>query len=199
MKALRIVQFSLWALAGFAAVMVVFQYTIASRSIPAPLPIGGPIELMNQHGNRFTQADLEGKPYGVFFGFTHCPEVCPTTLMEVSSLMAQLGDEADKFVPLFVTVDPERDTVDALARYMTSFDPRIVALTGSTDEIASLAKSYRAYFRKVPTGGQGYTMDHTATFYLMDLRGQFSGTLDLHEPAETKLAKLKRLIGAVKG
>ena len=129
----------------------------------------------------------------MFFGFTHFSDVCPTTLFGLTQLMATLGPDADRFKILFVSVDPERDTVEQLRLYMTSFDPRITALTGMPEATAQMLKNYRAYARKVPTEG-GYTMDHTALVFLMGSDGRFVSTLDLHEPQEIQLGKLRRLV-----
>lgn len=200
MSKLRIIQFSLWTAVAFAIIALSAYLLVASSqrrapfSAGTPVNIGGAFSLTSHKGNRLSQATLQGKPFAVFFGFTYCPDVCPTTLFELSNLMKKLGPDADRLVPLFITVDPERDTVEALAQYMTSFDPRIIGLTGSPAEIASTLKAYRAYSRKVQTGSDSYTMDHTAIVYLMDQQGRFAGTLDLHEPEEAKLGKLRRLI-----
>lgn len=165
----------------------------ASTGIAA---IGDPFELTSHTSETFDNARLAGKPYLVFFGFTHCPDICPTTLFELTDLMAQLGPAADRLTPLFITVDPERDTQDLLASYMTAFDDRIVALRGSQAQTEAAVKAFAAYYRKVPLEGGGYTMDHTAGVILMDAEGQFAGTLDMHEPRENVLAKLRRLVGA---
>lgn len=158
--------------------------------------IGGPFELTSHKGETFGNARLAGKPYLVFFGFTHCPDICPTTLFELTDLMNELGPAADRLTPLFITVDPERDTQDLLATYMTAFDERIVALRGDQAQTDAAVKAFAAYYRKVPLDGGGYTMDHTAGTILMDAEGQFAGTLDMHEPRETVLSKLRRLVGA---
>jgi protein SCO1/2 len=138
-------------------------------------------------------ASLAGKPYLVFFGFTHCPDICPTTLFELTDLLQKLGPDADRVTPLFITVDPERDTQQALAAYMTAFDPRILALRGDKAATDVAVKAFAGYYRKVPTDG-GYTMDHTAGVILIDAAGEFAGKLDMHEPRGTTLAKLKRLV-----
>ncbi|MBN9077916.1 MAG: SCO family protein [Rhizobiales bacterium] len=158
--------------------------------------IGGPFELTSHKGETVDNARLAGKPYLVFFGFTHCPDICPTTLFELTDLMAKLGPAADRLTPLFITVDPERDTPEVLAEYMTAFDERILALRGSLAETDATVKAFAAYYRKAPTDGGGYTMDHTAGVILMEAEGRFAGTLDMHEPREAVLAKLKRLAGA---
>lgn len=161
--------------------------------------IGGPFVLTTQSGARLTEADLRGKPFTVFFGFTHCPEVCPTTLWEMSAALKALGPDADRLKVLFVTVDPARDTPGSLAGYLQAFDPRIVGLTGTEAEIDAMAKAYRAYWRKVPTEGGDYTMDHTASVFLMDAKGEFAGTIAYEEQAPVRLEKLRRLIATTPG
>ncbi len=157
------------------------------------VPIGGPFRLTSHEGRPFTDSDLTGKPFVVFFGFTHCPEVCPTTLYDLTQDLEALGPDAERLRVVFITVDPEQDTPELLKTYLSSFDPRIVGLTGTPEEIAAAAKAYRIYYRKVPTDG-GYTMDHSATVFLMDSKGDFYGTSNFQEPAETRRAKLKQLI-----
>lgn len=156
--------------------------------------IGAPFELVSHKGEAFSDQDLAGKPYTVFFGFTHCPEVCPTTLWEMSAALEQLGGDADDLRVLFVTVDPERDTPEVLSAYLQSFDDRIIGLTGSPENVTAMATAYRAYWRKVPTDDGDYTMDHTASVYLMDGKGDFFGTVAYEEPDEARMGKLRRLI-----
>ncbi|MBB3021143.1 protein SCO1/2 [Microvirga lupini] len=157
------------------------------------VPIGGPFKLTSHEGKPFTEADLKGKPFVVFFGFTHCPEVCPTTLYDLTQDMAALGKDGENLQAAFITVDPERDTPELMKTYLSSFDPRIVGLTGTEEEIAAAARTYKIYYRKVPTDG-GYTMDHSATLFLMDSKGEFYGTSNFQEPEETRRSKLRQLI-----
>ncbi len=187
-------------LAGIALVMLLAVgafYLLPSSGVSTVagiVPIGGPFTLTTQTGAKLSDADLKGKPFAVFFGFTHCPEVCPTTLWETTEALKALGSDADKLKVLFISVDPTRDTPEFLARYLQSFDPRIVGLTGSEAEIAAVGKEYRAYWRKVPTEDGDYTMDHTASIFLMDRDGQFTGTISYGESMEIRLQKLRRLI-----
>ena len=132
----------------------------------------------------------------MFFGYTFCPDICPTTLYDMTTLMEALGPDADKLKVYFVTVDPERDTQEAMAEYMSAFDPRFTGLTGSREEIDRILSAYRVYSRKVPRDEGPYLMDHTASVYLLDGEGKLTGTLDYQEATETALAKLKRLIGS---
>jgi len=165
--------------------------TVTSSGVAA---IGGPFELVTHKGKTFSNADVAGRPYLVFFGFTHCPDICPTTLGELSVLMDELGPDADKFTPILITVDPERDTQQVLAEYMSSFDSRIIALTGTKAQTDAAVKAFKAYYAKVPLDGGNYTMDHTAGVFLMKANGEFSGMLDMHEAQEVRLQKLRNLI-----
>ena len=149
--------------------------------------------LQTVDGKPFQSADLAGRPYLVFFGFTHCPDVCPTALFELSALLKDIGPAADRITPLFVSIDPERDTADLLKLYMTSFDPRIVALRGDAAQTKSAADAFSAFYRKVPTASDNYTMEHTAGLFLIRADGRLQGMLDMHEPRENQLQKLKLL------
>jgi protein SCO1 len=144
--------------------------------------VGGPFSLTDQTGAKVTEKALAGKPSLVFFGFTHCPDVCPTTLYALTQLYTELGQDADKLGSFFITVDPERDTPEQLKLYLASFDPHIVGLTGSSEAIETVLKGYRVYAKKVPTSNGDYTMDHTALVYLMDKKGQFVGAFNLQRP-----------------
>lgn len=206
MSILRAVRRIAWALAAIALVGMSalalgwFQVErlgigrdqpgIATTGMPA---IGGPFSLVSQRGERVTRDTFEGKPTAYFFGFTHCPEVCPTTLFEMSRHLKELGSDADRLNVVFVTVDPERDTPELLKTYLESFDPRIVALTGTPEELAVAAKAFRITYRKVPVEG-GYTMDHTASVIVTDAKGDLVTLIDYHEDASTALAKLKRAV-----
>ncbi len=158
------------------------------------VPIGGAFRLTGQEGKPFSDENLKGKPFVVFFGFTHCPEVCPTTLYDLTQDFAALGKDADNLQAVFITVDPARDTPELMKTYLSSFDPRIVGLTGTEEEIAAAAKAYKIYYRKVPTEGSDYTMDHSATLFLMDSKGEFYGTSNFQEPEETRRSKLRQLV-----
>lgn len=158
-----------------------------------PSSIGAPFRLVDQDGRTVTDADFKGHPFLVFFGFTHCPDVCPTTLFEISEILRNLGPDAGKVNALFVTVDPERDNPAALKDYLASFDPHLRGLTGDPDAIAAVLKGYRVYARKVPQEG-GYTMDHTAIVYLMDKDGRFVAPFSLKRRPEEAAADLRRYI-----
>jgi len=156
--------------------------------------VGGAFEMVDHTGKPVTEKDFMGKPSVYFFGFTHCPDVCPTTLYEMTGLMEELGPDADKLNVAFVTVDPERDTAEVMSDYISPFDSRIVGLSGTPEQVAAMTKAFRVYSRKVEQDG-GYTMDHTATIFLMDKDGRFVGTIAYGEATDIALAKLKRLAG----
>ncbi len=166
----------------------------AIPDLPQVAAIGGPFSLTDQNGRTVTEQDLKGKPFLVFFGFTHCPDICPTTMFEISEIMKKLDPAGDRVGAVFITVDPERDTPAALKDYVSSFDPRIVALTGTPEEIAAVAKAYRAIYRKVPLKDGGYTMDHTAIVYLMGKDGRFITPFSLKRTAEASAAELRKYL-----
>jgi len=157
--------------------------------------IGGPFTLVDQTGAPVTEAALKGHPSALFFGYTYCPDVCPTTLADITLWLEQLGADADKLKVYFITVDPERDTQEQMAAYLGAFDPRIVGLTGDRAAIDRMLEAYRVYSRKVGED-EYYTMDHTASVYLLDSDAQFVGTVDYQEKLETVMEKLRRLVGA---
>jgi protein SCO1/2 len=161
--------------------------------LPVTSAIGGPFTLTTIEGKPFSSEMLKGRPYALFFGFTNCPDVCPTTLLEMSNALAALGPDADRLNVLFVTVDPERDTAEHLKAYLSTFDRRIIGLTGSADDIASVARAYHAFYEKVPTSS-GYTMNHTAAVFLMDRKGALAGTTSHEESEAVQRDKLRRLL-----
>jgi len=198
MNTLRIVRYAVWAavivlLVAIGAVL--YLRDKGDGPLLAGAIGGGPFSLVDQTGAPVTETALKGHPSAMFFGYTFCPDVCPTTLYDMTALMEALGPDADKLKVYFVTVDPERDTQQVMAEYLSAFDPRLTGLTGSREEIDRILSSYRVYSRKVPRDEGPYLMDHTATVYLLDDAGKLTGTLDYQEASETALAKLKRLIG----
>jgi protein SCO1 len=198
MTGLRVVRFALWgAVAILAAAILwltVFNRTDDGGGIVAA-SIGGPFTLVDQHGNTVTEAALKGQPSAMFFGYTFCPDVCPTTLADMTIWLDDLGSAADRLKVWFVTVDPERDTQAAMAEYLQAFDPRIVGLTGDRAAVDEMLAAFRVYSRKTGEDPDYYLMDHTASVYLLDAEGRFVGTVDYQEDPETVLAKLKRLVG----
>jgi protein SCO1 len=157
--------------------------------------IGGPFSLVDHHGKSVTDRDYLGKPTLVFFGFTNCPNVCPSTLLEITNQLEELGPDADRLNVLFITVDPERDTPEQLALYLSSFDPRITGLSGMPENILTAEKAYHIYAKKVPLEDGGYTMDHTATIAVMNSEGQRVDSMHFQAPSATTRAKLQRLLG----
>jgi protein SCO1 len=154
--------------------------------------IGGPFRLIDQNGEPFSDTDLRGKSFLVFFGFTHCPDVCPTTLFAISEIMRKLGPQADRTAALFISVDPERDTPEAMRDYLASFDPHVHGLTGDAAALAAVAKAYRVYYKKVPLDGGDYTMDHTAIVYLMDKDGRFVSPFNMKRTADVAAEDLRK-------
>lgn len=200
---LRAIRLGLWALVAVSAVLAGALWWMHESGEPARFAstqpaaygdaFGGPFELVDQHGNSVTEAALLGKPTALFFGFTHCPDVCPTTLFEMSRWSETVDPSGDSLNVVFISVDPERDTPDALASYMSAFSDRIVALTGEPDVVRDVLRRYKIYSRKVGDG-EDYTMDHTASVFLLDAAGRFRGTVAHGESRDTALAKLGRLI-----
>lgn len=182
--------------AGLAIFLAVFLYATGqfggSGRSPGASAIGGPFQLVDQDGKRVTEQDLKGKPTLIFFGYTHCPDVCPTTLFEVSEVMRVLGPDAERTGAYFITVDPERDTPAAMKDYLSSFDPHLRALTGERAAIDAVEKVYRVYAKKVPTESGDYSMDHTALVYLMDKQGRFVAPFSLKRKPEESAAELRR-------
>lgn len=161
-----------------------------------PQEIGEGFSLTATDGRRIGPEDLRGRPYLLFFGFTHCPEICPMALSEISLRLEDLGADADRLVPIFVTVDPARDTPDDLRDYLEWFDPRILGLWGTEQETRAAARAFRATYRKVPLEGGDYTMDHTAAIWLMDAEGGFFGHIDYRDDPAAQLDALRALLAS---
>lgn len=200
MKRLRVIQIALWCMAFLGiAIFIQIAFLRPPQGTTAvsgqPPSIGGPFRLTSHKGEAVTNESLKGKPYAVFFGFTYCPDVCPTTLLEMTNLLEELGPDREAINLVLITVDPMRDPPPVLAEYMQAFDARILALTGTQDEVDDAVKAFKAYYRRVPTES-GYTIEHSATIYLMDKQGRFFGTLDRHEDKRAQLAKLRRIIAS---
>ena len=180
--------------AGLALCLTAVLLVAQRATVPATQAsgVGGAFKLIDQDGRSVTEQDFKGKPFLVFFGFTHCPDVCPTALFEISEVFRKLGPDAARAAGLFITVDPERDTPAALKSYLTSFDPHLRALTGDEAAIDAVTRAYRAYYRKVPNPDGSYTMDHTALVYLMDKEGRFVAPFNLKRRPEDAAADLRR-------
>ncbi len=184
-------------LAGLVLCVTLVLLVVGRPSVPnmpQAAAIGGPFTLIDQDGRTVTDKDFRGKPLLVFFGFTHCPDFCPTTMFEISEIIKALGRDADRARALFITIDPERDTPEALKAYISSFDPRITALTGEPEAIAAVAKSYRAIFRRVPLADGGYTLDHTVIVYLMGKDGRFISPFSLKRTTAQSAEELRKHI-----
>ena len=179
---LPLIVFLLGAAALAAAAFITFAPAGRQAGQSLASSVGGPFALTTTEGKTLTDKDLRGAPFLVFFGFTHCPDICPTKLFEISEVLRAAGTKGEKLRALFVSVDPERDTVETLKSYLGSFDPRIIGLTGDRAAIDAAIKAYRGYSKKVPLKDGDYTMDHTALVYLMDKNGGFVGAFNIERP-----------------
>lgn len=161
-------------------------------------PYGVPFELVDQSGSPITEEALRGRPSALFFGFTHCPEICPTTLFELDGWLRQVDPDGDKIGAYFVTVDPERDTPELLNSYISGVSDRIVGITGPADKVEDAVKGFNIYAKKVPVDSADpegeYTMDHTASVFLLDAEGRFKSTIAWGENPEIAVTKLENLL-----
>lgn len=157
---------------------------------------GGPFKLVDTRGQTVTDQTLKGKPYAIFFGFTRCPDVCPTTMSRMALLHKKLGPEADKMNVVFVSVDPEHDKREDVASFLSMFDAPVIGLTGDAPELKRMEKAYAIYVERVPLPNGDYTIDHSAQIMLFDRNGQFVETMDSHEDEGKAVAQLQRLIRA---
>ena len=186
-------------IAAFASSLVVGLVVVlwllgGLRGVTAPAAIGGPFRLTDQAGQTVTEKNLQGKPTLIFFGFTHCPDVCPTSLFEISEVLRAMGKDADRVNAYFISVDPERDTALAMKDYLSSFDPHLKGLSGDTGAVAKVTSGFRVYAKKVPLKDGDYTMDHTALIYLMDRDGKFVAPFNLKRTPEEAAKDLKRYL-----
>ena len=189
---------------GFAGVLVIAAgvlLALALRETPRGAAgtalasaIGGQFQLIDQNGKPFSDANLKGKWHLIFFGYTHCPDACPTALNEMSLALDRLGIKRDEVRVVFITVDPERDTPDVLKSYVQSFDAPIVALTGSPEAVAQAAKAYRVFYAKHPRADGDYDMDHSAVIYVMNPEGRFTATFTPDSSADAIVQRLQKLI-----
>jgi protein SCO1/2 len=184
----------LWGLVVIAAVGATALFVF--RPPASPLGVTGkPFTLQSTSGETFTEASLKGKPSLVFFGYTFCPDVCPTTLAETVAWKQELGIGNDDLRTIFVTVDPERDTQQVLAEYLGGFDPAVIGLTGTPEQTDAAKASFGVMSEKVESGDQFYLVNHTASVFLINKDGSFEGTISYGEAKDTAVAKIKRLIG----
>ena len=179
----------------FAVLLIEFNPTQSGAS--SSIQFGAPFKLVAaRNGGMIDSKDLIGKPYGLFFGYTHCPEVCPTTLSDMSTALAELGDKAKDFRLFFVTLDPARDTPQAMKDYVSNFDPRIEALVPTVDELPKLAKDFHIFYEVIPSEDGNYTLNHTALVFLFNAKGGFNSTIAFDESKANRLAKLQKLLAA---
>lgn len=187
---------------GLSAVLIVLAGVLGYLMFTGGAPrapgaqIGGPFTLVNQDGQTITQEAFKGHPTMVFFGYTYCPDVCPTALADVTVWLKTLGPEAKDLKVYFVTVDPERDTPEQMKQYLSAFDPNIGGITGPGDQVREMLGSYKVFYRKVPAedGSDNYLMDHAASFYLLDDNADLAGLVDYNADQDEALAKIRRLL-----
>lgn len=197
---MRSVRIMLWSatlvLAGLVAVLG-YTYTRSGDQL-AEAPFGVPFQLVKQDGSPISEKDLQGKPTAIFFGFTHCPDVCPTTLFEMDNWLKTVDPDGTKLQALFVTVDPERDTPAIMKDYVSNVTSRITGVSGDPAKVMDMVKGFRVYAKKVPTDPAkpdgDYVMDHTASVFLLDDQGRFAGTIAYQEDSKVAETKLKNLI-----
>ena len=194
MRRLRIV---LWVLVAFAAAGtagLLFAPKPGPPTAQPGEPYGKPFALIDHNGNPVTEAAFQGNPTAVFFGFTQCPEICPTTLFELNGWLENVDPGGNRISAYFVTVDPERDSVEALKNYVTAVSDRIIGITGDPADVTAMLRDYHVFFKKVPLDDGEYTMDHNASVFLLDSERRFVGTISYNEEADTAQAKLERLM-----
>lgn len=167
-------------------------------SLPVGVAIGGPFSLTDETGAAVTEASYRGRHMLIFFGFTYCPDVCPTELAKVAATLDLLGADAARIAPLFVSVDPERDAPDQLAQYTDLFHPSIIGLTGTEAQVGAAARAFRVYYNKVRTGPEpsAYTMDHSAFIYLMGPDGAFRQFFSPQATPEQMAATIRRFLAS---
>lgn len=156
--------------------------------------IGSDFKLASTKGGQVDSRQLVGKPYGIFFGFTHCPDVCPTTMADMSDALAKLSNQGDDFRLFFITIDPSRDNLSLMKDYIANFDARIEGLVPSSEQLTQIIRGFHLYVEKVPTSDGSYTMNHTASVFLFDREGKFWRTIGFDEAPELRLEKLKSLL-----
>jgi len=193
-KASRQLSLVVWGFAlGLGALAVVAYGLLPGPARQGSAAIGGPFALSAPDGRVVTDKDLAGRPYLVFFGYTHCPDFCPTALLDISMVFKAMGSDK-KIAALFVSVDPERDTPELMKSYLDSFDPRIIGLTGDKARTEAIAKAFKVYVKKVPGENGDYTVDHTAAVYLMDKTGRFVSAFNLAKPPKQAARELERYL-----
>ena len=193
-----------WLLAGFlifdagalALVLTAPEAPLGSQKTisSGTALVGGPFTLTRTDGKTVTDQDFRGKWMMVFFGYTSCPDACPTALNNMGVALQKLGQNADKLQPLFITVDPHRDTAETMSAYLESFDSRIIGLTGTQAQIDDVVKRYRVHVKLYTEQGQNYLVDHTSYFYIMGPNGKFVDVIDGGTPGEQLADEIRRLL-----
>ena len=193
---IAVLAFALGGLVALLALPSAREELLAKDLSVGQALVGGPFQLTDHKGRRVTDADFRGKHMLIMFGFTYCPDICPSGLQVMSAALEQLGAKADRIVPVFVSVDHERDTPEQLALYVASFHPRLVGLTGSAEEIAAAAKAYRVYYKKVvdEKTTAGFTYDHSALMYLMGPDGRYVAHFSHTSTPDAIAARLAKLL-----
>jgi len=190
----KVFRLALWAVIFVLGAYLAFQTVKTTlREGDNVASVGGPFQGVFTDGTAANEDKLKGRPYAIFFGFTHCPDVCPTTLYEASQWYAALGEDGDKVDMYFATVDPERDTQEVLADYISAFDKRIRGITGTQEQMAGMMQAYRVFAQRVDEEDGDYTMNHTATTFLMTADNTLQSTIAYGESADVAIAKMKRL------
>ncbi|MGD9740441.1 MAG: SCO family protein [Bauldia sp.] len=190
------IRYAVWAAAAVVLLIAAVVFWTTSRETPRAdaVTVGGPFTLVSETGEEVTEAALRGHPSLIFFGFTHCPDVCPTALGRASAWLDELGPAAEDLEVYFVTVDPARDTQEVIATYLTSFHPDIVGLTGPVDAVHAMLDSFFVTYEEVPLDGGGYLMNHTTSFYVLDDNAEFIGTIGTMEGNDEALATIRSAI-----
>lgn len=196
---MRTIRYFLWGLVALTALTMTYLFLTAGSGSQSNQQVAGRIlgsefTLTRHDGNPITNKDLLGKPHAMFFGFTNCPEVCPTALLKMGTWLDELGKDGERIGVYFVTVDPGRDTVTLMSEYLSSFDPRIIGITGKVSKVEEMLRSYKVYFNRVELEDGDYTMDHTATIYLLNSEGRFVRSIAYGENSQTAVAKLRLML-----
>jgi protein SCO1/2 len=191
----------LWGLVALCALIGIIGWALKPADAPMQRvadsyadALGGKFDMVDQTGRTVTQETLKGRPYAIFFGFTRCPDVCPTTLSRMAALRKRLGADGDRFDIVFVSVDPGHDTRTSIGEYVKLFGTPIIGLTGTDAQTDRIVKAFKIYYKKVPVEGGDYTVDHTASVFLMDRAGKFVTTIDHKEGQDVALEKLRRIV-----
>jgi protein SCO1/2 len=193
-RALIIVGFSILILSLISLLLPSILKKNFQTQYSSEVKLGASFELIDSNGNKITEAAFVGSPTVLFFGFTHCPTVCPLALHRLSLLIEKLGKDQKKLKAYFITLDPERDTWKVLNKYLTGFNNRIIGITGESEKIKILAKSWGIYSKKVPLDGDNYSIDHTALIFLLKNNGNFLKTIDFEDDFELSLKEIKKLL-----